>query len=75
MYGMLVKQALMAMGVTDPTVFSMVDRVTAGGFENPNLEAFSGSSIDVPEGAETLLISATKQGRPYKLILICEKTS
>jgi hypothetical protein len=66
---------LMAMGMKDPVVFSMVDRALTEGFTNPRLESFDGDSIRISPGAETLVISVDKSRERYRLILTCEKTA
>lgn len=75
MYGMVLKQAMMAMGMSDPAVLRMVDRITAGGFENPRLETFAGESLPIPDGAEVMLVSADKLDGKYTILLIHEKRS
>lgn len=72
-YQALVKQGLMAMGMKDPAVLSMADKLMAGGFENPRLESFAGESFHVPEGSETMLVSAEKSDGKYTILLVREK--
>lgn len=75
MYSMMVKQALLAMGMKDPAVLGMADRLMQGGFENPRLESFAGDSFPITDGAETMLVSATKPDGKYTILLVREKSS
>lgn len=73
MYAIMVKQALMAMGMGDPKVLAIVDNLLAGGFSNPRLETFAGESFPVSEGAETMLVSADKLDGKYTILVVREK--
>lgn len=73
MYAILVRQALLAMGMTDKTVLDMVDRIMQGGFSTPRLEALAGPSFPIPENAETMLVSAEKLDGKYTILIVCEK--
>lgn len=73
MYAMMVRQALLAMGMRDQSVLDMAERIMAGGFDNPRLETFAGDSFPVPEGADTMLVSADKLDGKYTILLVREK--
>jgi hypothetical protein len=73
MYAAMIKQAMMGMGVKDPAVLGMVDRIAAIGFAGFQANRLEEGPISIPKVGETLLVSGRNATDSYRLILICEK--
>lgn len=69
----MVKQLLMASGYDDPLVMSMVDRIMGGGFSTPSLQPCFFDMFRIPEGAQTLLVSAENTDEEITIVVTCRK--